>query len=115
MSVLFFSSMAATVFLTSLLSGVFGMAGGLILLWVLMFVAPVSTAIAVHGIVQMVSNSSRAWFSRAFLAHSILFILIAGLAVAASLLLLWIIVPALLLYLWLSDACRSLSGCRSAA
>lgn len=87
MSVLFFSSMAATVFLTSLLSGVFGMAGGLILLWVLMFVAPVSTAIAVHGIVQMVSNSSRAWFSRAFLAHSILFILIAGLAVAASLLL----------------------------
>lgn len=78
--------MTVTVFLTSLLSGIFGMAGGMILLWVLLFLVPVATAIAVHGMVQMVSNGSRAWFSREYLDLRILAILSAGLFSAALLL-----------------------------
>lgn len=87
MTIALFAGMTVTVFLTSLLSGVFGMAGGLFLLWVLMFLVPVATAIAVHGMVQMVSNGSRAWFSRAYLDPRILFLLMLGLTLAAGLLL----------------------------
>jgi uncharacterized membrane protein YfcA len=75
--------MACTVFLTSLLSGVFGMAGGLILLWVLLLLMPVGTAIAVHGVIQMVANGSRAWFSREYVDYRILRILCLGLALSA--------------------------------
>jgi len=77
---------AVTVFLTSLLSGIFGMAGGLILLWVLLFLYPVGTAIAIQGVIQMVSNGSRAWFSRAYIDWRILGILCCGVAVSASVL-----------------------------
>jgi uncharacterized membrane protein YfcA len=78
--------MAVTVFLTSLLSGIFGMAGGLILLWVLLFLYPVGTAIAIHGVIQMVSNGSRAWFSRAYVDYKILGILCLGVCTSAALL-----------------------------
>ncbi|MFN7104567.1 MAG: TSUP family transporter [Pseudorhizobium sp.] len=83
MSLAILLGMACTVFLTSLLSGVFGMAGGLILLWVLLFLMPVATAIAVHGAIQMVANGSRAWFSRQYIDFRILGILCAGLAISA--------------------------------
>jgi uncharacterized protein len=85
-SLLIFIGMAVTVFLTSLLSGIFGMAGGLILLWVMLFLYPVGTAIALQGIIQMVSNGSRAWFSRAYIDWKILGILCLGVACAASIL-----------------------------
>ncbi|WP_202807167.1 TSUP family transporter [Pseudorhizobium pelagicum] len=88
MTLVFFVGMSVTVFLTSLLSGVFGMAGGLILLWVLLLLMPVATAIAVHGLVQMVANGSRAWFSRSYVDRRILAILCAGLLAAVALLLL---------------------------
>jgi uncharacterized membrane protein YfcA len=87
LSVAVLLGMTCTVFLTSLLSGVFGMAGGLILLWVLLFLMPVGTAIAVHGVIQMVSNGSRAWFSRAYVDYRILGILCLGLAISATALL----------------------------
>lgn len=78
--------MSIAIFLTSLLSGIFGMAGGLILLWILLFMMPVATAIAVHGLVQMVSNGSRAWFSRAYVDVRIFANLCLGLLAAALLL-----------------------------
>nr|CAD6431605.1 sulfite exporter TauE/SafE family protein [Rhizobium sp. Q54] len=87
MSPVILIGMALTVFLTSLLSGVFGMAGGLILLWVLLFMMPVGAAIAVHGVIQMVANGSRAWFSRHYIDYRILGILCFGLAVSAVVLL----------------------------
>lgn len=87
MSPVILIGMALTVFLTSLLSGVFGMAGGLILLWVLLLMMPVGTAIAVHGVIQMVANGSRAWFSRHYIDYRILGILCFGLAVSAVVLL----------------------------
>ncbi|WP_230174552.1 TSUP family transporter [Rhizobium sp. CECT 9324] len=88
MTAVLFTGLTVAVFLTSLLSGIFGMAGGLILLWILLFLMPVATAIAVHGMVQVVSNGSRAWFSRKYVDLKILGVLCAGLVTAATLLLL---------------------------
>lgn len=87
MSAAILFGMACTVFLTSLLSGIFGMAGGLILLWILLFLMPVGTAIAVHGVIQMVANGSRAWFSRSYIDYSILGTLCTGLVLSAAALL----------------------------
>lgn len=70
------------VLITSFLSGIFGMAGGLILLWFLFLILPASTAIAVHGVIQLGSNGSRAWLSRQFLDYKILAIVTLGLMLA---------------------------------
>ena len=83
------ASLALAVFLTSTLSGVFGMAGGLLLLATLLAMLPVATAIAVQGAIQIVANGSRAYFSRAFIDWRILGLICIGLAGAA--LLLWIV------------------------
>lgn len=83
MSAAILVGMAFTVFFTAMLSGMFGMAGGLILLWVLLFLMPVGTAIAVHGVIQIVSNGSRAWFSRHYIDRRILGFLCVGLAISA--------------------------------
>jgi len=45
---------------TSFLSGIFGMAGGLILMGILLAVLPVQSAMALHGVTQMASNGWRA-------------------------------------------------------
>jgi uncharacterized membrane protein YfcA len=49
---------------TALLSGIFGMAGGLILIGVLLVIFPLPTAMVLHAITQMASNGWRAtlWF-----------------------------------------------------
>lgn len=44
---------------TSAISGVFGMAGGLMLMGVLAFILPVQSALALHGVVQISSNGWR--------------------------------------------------------
>jgi uncharacterized protein len=77
---------ALAVFFTSTLSGVFGMAGGLILLAMLLALLPVATAIAVQGAIQIVANGSRAWFSRAYIDWRVLAVICLGLATAAVLL-----------------------------
>jgi uncharacterized membrane protein YfcA len=51
-------------FCTSLVPGVLGMAGGLILLSALLLKLDPMIAVPVHGLVQLVSNASRAWFLR---------------------------------------------------
>lgn len=99
MSLIIFIGMAVTVFLTSLLSGIFGMAGGLILLWVLLFLYPVGTAIAIQGVIQMVSNGSRAWFSRAYIDWKILSVLCSGVAVSALILFITSYTPNLMVVL----------------
>lgn len=53
-----------TVLVTSFISGVFGMAGGIIFMGVLAALVPVATAMIVHGAVQMVSNGYRAFLWR---------------------------------------------------
>ena len=77
---------ALAVFATSALSGVFGMAGGLVLLAILLAMLPVATAIAVQGAIQIVANGSRAWFSRAHIDWRVLGVISTGLAAAGLLL-----------------------------
>ena len=77
-----------TAFLTATLSGIFGMAGGLVLMGALAFVLPVSVAFVTHGILQLVANGWRAVLHRQHLQWRILGYyalasLIAALAVAA--------------------------------
>jgi uncharacterized membrane protein YfcA len=47
---------------TSAISGIFGMAGGLIMKGVLVSYLPVASSMVLHGFIQMVSNGSRALF-----------------------------------------------------
>ncbi|MCW5719844.1 MAG: TSUP family transporter [Devosia sp.] len=86
MSPLLLAFIAIAVFFTSTLSGVFGMAGGLVLLAALLTVLPVATAIAVQGAIQIVANGSRAIFSRHYIDWRILGTICLGLAAAAVLL-----------------------------
>ena len=80
------AALLGSVFLTSTLSGVFGMAGGLILLGILLALLPVGTAIAVQGAIQIIANGSRAWLSRAFIDWRIVGWICLGLLVAAAIL-----------------------------
>jgi uncharacterized membrane protein YfcA len=54
----------AAAFLTATLSGVFGMAGGLVLMGALALVLPVSAAFVTHGLLQLVANGWRAILHR---------------------------------------------------
>jgi len=56
-----------TVFLTSFVSGIFGMAGGLILMGVLVALVGVAQAMIVHGIIQMFANGYRAYRLRSYI------------------------------------------------
>src|SRR5215510_12650730 len=49
---------------TSLLSGIFGMVGGMILIGVLLVLLPIQTAMVLHAVTQMASNGWRAllWY-----------------------------------------------------
>lgn len=51
-------------FVTATLSGVFGMAGGLLLMGALAFVLPVQAAFVTHGVLQLVANGWRAILHR---------------------------------------------------
>ena len=56
--------LALSVLGTSFLSGVFGMAGGMVLMGILVAFLPVSAAMVLHGTAQMTSNGWRAWLWR---------------------------------------------------
>ena len=49
---------------TSFISGILGMAGGMILMGILLAALPVATAMTLHGITQFTSNAGRAWMLR---------------------------------------------------
>lgn len=67
-----------SVFVTSLISGVLGMAGGLILMAILVLLVSVPAAMIIHGAVQSIANGSRAWFLRDHIQWHILPIYIIG-------------------------------------
>ncbi len=58
------SLLAGVVFGTSVLSGVFGMAGGMILLGVLLLMMDVAPAMVLFGLIQLVANGWRTWLWR---------------------------------------------------
>ncbi len=49
---------------TSVISGVVGMAGGIVLLSLMTFFIPLQHIVPIHGVVQLVSNGSRCFFLR---------------------------------------------------
>lgn len=59
-SILLSLGIGAAVLVTSLISGVFGMAGGLLLMLILGTLLPVQSAMVLHGATQFVSNGWRA-------------------------------------------------------
>ena len=59
MSAALMLALVATMVATSFLSGIFGMAGGLILMGVLLTLLPLPEAMALHAITQMASNGWR--------------------------------------------------------
>ena len=62
---------AAAVLATSFISGIFGMAGGLILMGMLLLVLPVAPAMMLHGVTQLASNGWRAFLWRAHIRWGI--------------------------------------------
>jgi len=56
--------LVAVAFATSILSAVVGMAGGITLLSVMLLYLEPLVAIPLHGVVQLVSNGTRAWVQR---------------------------------------------------
>lgn len=67
-----------SVLLTATLSAIFGMAGGLVLMAVLVSIYPVAPAMVTHGLIQSVSNGSRAFFLRDFIIWRCLVLFAAG-------------------------------------
>ena len=49
---------------TAFLSGIFGMAGGMVLIGILLVLLPVPAAMVLHAVTQMASNGWRGWLWR---------------------------------------------------
>src|SRR5580692_2948985 len=73
---------AAAVLVSSFLSGVFGMAGGMILLGVLLVYFDVSVAMVVFSIIQFAANGWRAVLWRRYVRWPIFIHYVAGAAMA---------------------------------
>lgn len=86
MSVLTGLVVVLAAFATATVSGVLGMAGGLLLMGVLLLVLPVAAAFVVHGLLQLVSNGWRAFLQRRHIRWPVLGWYAAGAVTAAGLL-----------------------------
>ncbi len=84
---------AAVMVATSFLSGIFGMAGGMVLVGVLLAILPVPTAMALHAITQMASNGWRALLWRRHVRWRIVAAYMIGCAIAVAVWGLWLYVP----------------------
>ena len=69
---------------TSFLSGLFGMAGGMVLMGVLLLMLPVTAAMLLHGVTQMTANGWRAWLWRRHIRWGIVARFLAGGATAVG-------------------------------
>ncbi|MBW7911857.1 MAG: sulfite exporter TauE/SafE family protein [Alphaproteobacteria bacterium] len=58
------AALMSAVFVTSVLSGILGMAGGMILMGLLVWLLPVQQAMILHAIAQFFANGSRAFIHR---------------------------------------------------
>ncbi|MCE9522469.1 MAG: sulfite exporter TauE/SafE family protein [Alphaproteobacteria bacterium] len=71
-------SIGAAVIVTSIISGIFGMAGGLVLMLILGLVLPVQSAMVLHGVTQFVSNGWRAFLWRQWIDWKIVGLYVFG-------------------------------------
>jgi len=84
---------AVLVVCTSILSGIFGMAGGVILIGVLLSFMPVPAAMALHGATQIAANLSRAFMWRRHIRIATALFYVAGALGAVLLWSLFLYVP----------------------
>jgi uncharacterized membrane protein YfcA len=78
---------------TAFLSGIFGMAGGLILIGVLLVIFPLPTAMVLHAITQMASNGWRATLWWRHIVWKTIAFNVAGSLVSVGLWSIWLYVP----------------------
>ena len=86
----FAAALAASVLSTSFISGVFGMAGGMILMGLLLAFMPLAPAMVLHGLTQIAANIARAWNWRQHIVRPVILrytlgALVAGIIVACGL------------------------------
>jgi uncharacterized protein len=115
-------ALLAAAFVTSTVSGIFGMAGGLMLMGVLALLLPVSAAFVTHGLIQLVANGWRAvlhrqhidWRIVGFYAVGALAagIAVAGVAFAPSKPLLYLLLGLVPLLVWLPGDIARLDAAR---
>jgi uncharacterized membrane protein YfcA len=79
------AAFAVLVLSTSFIAGVFGMAGGMILMGGLLLILPVASAMVLHGVTQLSSNGWRAVLWRAHVEWRIVLRYTAGLVLSAGL------------------------------
>src|SRR5262245_33159122 len=72
------AALAAAVLATSFLSGIFGMAGGMILMGIVLALLPVASAMVLHGVTQLAANGARAFLWRSHIAWRIVAYYTAG-------------------------------------
>ena len=82
MTPLMIAALGALMVATAFLSGLFGMAGGMILIGVLLMLMPLPTAMVLHAITQMASNGWRAFLWRAHIRWRPVFVYLIGCALA---------------------------------
>ena len=75
---------AAAIVSTSFISGIFGMAGGMILMGILLAFMPLTPAMVLHGLVQTAANGWRAWQWRGHIDRRIFVHYAAGAIVVAG-------------------------------
>jgi len=85
MTALMAFSLSALMIGTAFLSGIFGMAGGLILIGVLLVIFPLPAAMVLHAVTQMASNGWRALLWWRYIVWKILAFNVAGCLVSVAL------------------------------
>ena len=93
MSVALMITLAAAMIGTAFLSGIFGMAGGLILVGILLTLLPLPEAMALHGVTQMASNGWRGLLWRRYVRWRAAGVFLAGCGLAFALWSMWRYVP----------------------
>ena len=61
---LILAALAVVAVVTSFISGVFGVAGGMVLIGFLLLILPVPVAMVFHGVIQIAANGWRSWLWR---------------------------------------------------
>lgn len=87
-------TIVAVMALTSFLSGILGMGGGIILMGVLVLFLPVAPAMVLHALTQISANGIRAWLHRRHIHWGVLgWYLIGGVLVTGLFFFLWFEIP----------------------
>lgn len=116
-NVMLYLAITASIFATSILSGVLGMAGGMVLMAILVLSLGVGPSMVLHGVVQGAANGSRAFFLREYLRYKILppYLVGSGIAVLGFSLLMFVPNASVVLILvglfpWLARITKKLQG-----